>query len=788
MKRLGFLVIVILCFSSTLFAQQKEGEIALSEIMRGEEFVGYLPEKISWSEDSKMIYFSWNPESEILRSRYKVGRSGGEPERVSIEEEKDLPGNGIYSRDRKSKLFSKNGDIYLLFLRKNRTVQITNTTDYEYQPVFSSDEKAIIYRRGLNLFSWEIESGTTSQITNFVKGSEKKDVQKENYEKWVEQDELSLMSVLRERDDRELLEEKRSEQLKPFRPCKIYLNGKRLSSVKISPNMKVITFQLSKYPKSRKTIVPDYVVKSGFVDHQNSRSLVGAPLTFYEFGVYLTGSDSSYILDTKQIPGIYDKPDYLKEYVKEGDTLDTEYTKARKVYIFGPSFSNDGKVLVNIKALDNKDRWLMLLDSKSGKLKLLDWQHDDAWVGGPGIYGWQVAPGLGWVGDEKIWFQSEETGYSHIYTLDINNMEKRALTEGKFEILKACLSSDKKIFYITSNKETPFEQHFYSLPAEGGEMKKITGRSGKYEVTLSPDEKHLAIRYSYSNQPWELYAMPNKAGAKMIRLTHSTTEAFDAIEWYDPEIINFRASDGVDVPARLYQPEKDKKNGAAVLFVHGAGYLQNVHSWWSAYYREYMFHNLLIERGYTVLDIDYRGSSGYGRDWRTAIYRHMGGRDLDDFVDGAEFLIKEYQIDSERIGIYGGSYGGFITLMAMFNRPETFVSGAALRSVTDWAHYNHGYTSNILNTPVEDSLAYRRSSPIYFADGLEGQLLMLHGMIDDNVQFQDVVRLSQRLIELGKENWELAVFPVERHGFKESSSWQHEYSRILKLFEETLGK
>jgi dipeptidyl aminopeptidase/acylaminoacyl peptidase len=106
--------------------------------------------------------------------------------------------------------------------------------------------------------------------------------------------------------------------------------------------------------------------------------------------------------------------------------------------------------------------------------------------------------------------------------------------------------------------------------------------------------------------------------------------------------------------------------------------------------------------------------------------------------------------------------------------------------VTDWAHYNHGYTANILNTPVEDPKAYQKSSPLYFAEGLKGNLLMLHGMIDINVHFQDVVRLSQRLIELKKENWELAVFPLEDHGFVEASSWSDEYRRIYKLFEETL--
>ena len=179
----------------------------------------------------------------------------------------------------------------------------------------------------------------------------------------------------------------------------------------------------------------------------------------------------------------------------------------------------------------------------------------------------------------------------------------------------------------------------------------------------------------------------------------------------------------------------------AVIFVHGAGYLQNAHKYWSTYYREYMFHNLLASRGYVVLDPDYRASSGYGRDWRTAIYRHMGGHDLNDVVDGAKFLVQTEKVDPKRIGVYGGSYGGFITLMAMFTTPDVFAAGAALRPVTDWAHYNHGYTSNILNVPQIDPEAYKKSSPIYFAEGLKGRLLICHGMVDTNVFFQDSVRL-----------------------------------------------
>lgn len=420
-------------------------------------------------------------------------------------------------------------------------------------------------------------------------------------------------------------------------------------------------------------------------------------------------------------------------------------------------------------------------------MTVLDRQRDEAWVAGPGI-GSAFGPGsFGWMADSKnVWLQSEESGYSHLYTIDVTNGKKQFLTSGKYEVQEVSMSRDKQFFYIITNEVHPGEKHFYKLPAKGGKAQQITTMSGANDVTMSPDEKWLAIRYSYSNKPWELYLVENKVGAKPQQITNSTSAEFNSYAWRDPQVITFKARDGAEVYARLYQPKSPTPAGPAVVFVHGAGYLQNAHKWWSSYFREYMFHNLLVDKGYTVLDIDYRGSAGYGRDWRTGIYRFMGGKDLTDQVDGAALLVEKYQVDPKKIGIYGGSYGGFITLMALFTTPDVFAAGASLRPVTDWAHYNHGYTSNILNEPFTDSLAYAKSSPLYYAEGLKGALLICHGMVDTNVHFQDAVRLSQRLIELGKENWELAVYPVENHGFVEPSSWTDEYKRILKLFETNL--
>jgi dipeptidyl aminopeptidase/acylaminoacyl peptidase len=223
-----------------------------------------------------------------------------------------------------------------------------------------------------------------------------------------------------------------------------------------------------------------------------------------------------------------------------------------------------------------------------------------------------------------------------------------------------------------------------------------------------------------------------------------------------------------------------------VVFVHGAGYLQNAHQGWSGYFREFMFHSFLTRQGYLVLDMDYRASAGYGAAWRTAIYRDMGTPELEDLEDGVAWLVEEQGADRRRVGVYGGSYGGFLTLMALFKEPDLFAAGAALRPVTDWAHYNHPYTSNILNTPDLDPDAYQRSSPIEHAAGLSRPLLICAPMLDDNVFFQDTVRLAQRLIELGKEDWEVAIYPVEPHGFRRPDSWLDEYRRIFELFESRL--
>ncbi|NLR57125.1 prolyl oligopeptidase family serine peptidase [Chitinophaga polysaccharea] len=779
---------IIFLSANSTFAQQA-GPLTVEKIMRDPKWIGTSPDHVFWGTDNQTVYFDWNPDKQLSDSLYYASTKNNTPRKTDAAERALIKAraSGAYNTDKTLLAYSYQGDIYLLEIKTGKLTRITSTVATETSPVFSFGGKQIVFQQNNDLFAWDRTSGLISQLTSFDNGSKPVDSDERKAGNMEEQtlkaQQLELMQVVRDRKAKKDATTAFNKAHEPAALRRLYLQNKSLYNIGISPDGRFITYTLYTAPSGvRNTIVPEFVTASGYTTDIPARDKVGSPQGSYESYVYDRQRDTVLPVKTSDLPGIKDQPDYVKDYTKKDTPV------VRDVQVNGPWWSDQGThALAEVRSQDNKDRWMVLLDAATGTLKTLNRQRDEAWIGGPGI-DWGNG-NIGWIDENTAWFQSEATGYSHLYTVNVNNGGVKQLTSGQYEIQDVQLSPDKKYFYLTTNEVHPGEKQFYRMPVQGGRAERITTQPGANEVQVSPDGKWLAFRYSYSNKPWELYLQPNNPGSQPVQVTRlGQSDEFKSYPWRDPQVITFMARDQQPVYARLYTPDPAKNNGAAVIFVHGAGYLQNAHKWWSSYFREYMFHNLLTDKGYTVLDMDYRGSAGYGRNWRTGIYRHMGGKDLDDEVDGAKYLAEKLQVDARRIGIYGGSYGGFMTLMAMFTQPGTFAAGAALRSVTDWAHYNHGYTSNILNEPFTDSIAYRRSSPIYFAEGLQGKLLMCHGMIDTNVHFQDIVRLSQRLIELGKNNWELAVYPVEDHGFITPSSWTDEYKRILLLFESTLLK
>lgn len=786
MKRL----ITLLLLSGGVVQAQQIAPLTVEKIMRDQKWLGVAPSNFRWSADSKTVYFDWNPENKEKEQPYQASVSGAKP--VKSEEKLRDKAVGLdyeYPVNSSLGVAEKGGDLYIYNKKTHQETRLTHTIERESNAHFLANGD-LVFQRGENLFQFSLKTGEVTQLSNFVKGKAAGNKKNEGsvQDNWLKNEQTALFDIIKKRN------KKGDRPTGPFRGRNtdtektmkaIYLEDKFLTGVTASPDARYITYKLITQASGvTNTVVPNYVTASGYTEDIPARAKVGESLPVYESFIYDRSRDTVYRINTAQIPGIKDLPDYVKDYPKQLEERKKK-NEDRQVNLAGPFWNDSGSTAVVIAdAQDNKDLWILKLDAATGNLSLIDRQRDEAWIGGPGVGQWNV----GWIDNSRFYFQSEASGYSHLYVANLTTGIKKQLTSGKWEVQQVQLSKDRKTFYFKANKVHPGITHFYKLSVEGGEPVQLTSMKGGNEVTLSPDEQWLAISYSYMNKPWELYIQPNKPGAKAVQVTNSTTAEFNSYKWREPDLVSFKNRYGADVYARVYPAAKPDPNRPAVVFVHGAGYLQNVHYWWSQYSREYMFNNLLADNGYTVIDIDYTASSGYGRDHRTGIYRHMGGKDLTDQVDGVKMLVEKYNVDPKHVGIYGGSYGGFITLMALFTEQDVFASGGALRSVTDWAHYNHGYTSNILNEPYNDELAYQRSSPINFAAGLKGNLLMCHGMVDVNVHFQDIVRLSQKLIELGKNNWELAVYPVEDHGFTEPSSWTDEYKRIFKLFETTLKK
>lgn len=751
---------VALCAPAGAQTPRPGFDLSVRNIMRGQDLVGRSPDQVRFSPDGRWVYFRWrSPEAaDTATSVYRVAVRGGDPERLADSTaDRLMPGTGEWNPARTRQAFERMGDIFVVDA-DGRERRMTDTPARESQPELSNDGRTVYWVSGGNLFAAPVEGGALRQLTDIRMENAPRTPEPQGQRGALRRQQTELFDVVRDREEqrrrRELVDSLRA----TVRP--VYLGRNTfVNFYDVSPSGRYLLVTVAERVEGQQdVVVPFWVTESGYTEPRNTRTKVGEA----------EGSTRAALIDLETSRLTWVQPDSAHA--------------ARKVSVNGVGWapSADRALLVG-RSEDNKDRWIYSVGTDARPV-VVDALRDTAWVGGPGLYT------VGWLSDERVYFMSERTGWAHVYTAPATGGEATPVTQGPWEVRDLELSPDRRTFYLTTSETHPGEQYLYAVPVTGGARRRITPLEGWTETTVSPDGRWLALLHSTADTPPELYLMPNEAGARPRQVTESRTAEFRAGPWIRPEVVTFAARDGQTVYARIYRPRDlgAQPHGGAVLFVHGAGYLQNAHRGWSSYFREYMFNHLLASRGYTVMDVDYRGSAGYGAAVRTGIYRWMGGKDLSDHVDAARWMVANEGVDPARIGLYGGSYGGFITLMGLFTEPEVFRSGAALRSVTDWSHYNHGYTSNILNLPQDDTLAYRRSSPIYFAEGLRGDLLMAHGMVDVNVHFSDIVRLSQRLIELGKTNWELAVYPVEDHAFVRADSWADEYRRIYELFERTL--
>lgn len=832
--------------TSALLGQATD-ELTLERIMSHPEWLGRAPQAPYWNWDSRTFFFyrdqplvdGVDPRQRDL-FRQVVDGLNAELVPPSGWGEVDAPA-GAFDAARTQRAFQRDGDLFVRSLENGSLRQLTRTNDRETRPFFLADGRLGFYRGRDAVFARDLITGLEEQLFELRMAQEPEEKRSEERQKrdYVAREEERLIDWLRADSERYELRQDREDARRedPSRPDPAWFLGdkKELGAAWASPSGEwaLVTVRRDK-GRATQGKMPTYIAKSGDVEVRDVRPKVGEVKRPTDELLLLDRRTSTrYAVDLSELPTRSEDPlAELKRRAKErkqaeeseqsgasdpdteapeeeatqeeegggaeGDQhsdRDKKKPRAISIQLAGWSSTGDFAVLQAISH-DNKDRWIFAVfppapetegsEDAEPSVRMLHHQHDEAWIN------WSFRD-VDVLRDDRVIYLSEVSGYSNLYLVDprVPDAESTALVAGDFLVDDPTPSPDGSAVYYTANEIHPGRTEVYRVAVDDPDPVRLTDLGGLNEFVLSPDGTRLIVQNSQRVRPTELFvAELEGAGADSFlrprQVTDTVSPEFRDISWVAPQIVEVPSTHH-DRPiyARLYLPQDDvgPRPRPAVVFVHGAGYLQNAHFGWSGYFREFMFHTLLTRRGFVVLDMDYRASRGYGRDWRTAIYRQMGTPEVEDLEDGVRYLAAQHDVDSDRVGVYGGSYGGFLTFMAMFKEPELFAAGAALRPVTDWAHYNHPYTSNILNTPEIDPEAYQRSSPIEFAEGLNKPLLIAAGMLDDNVFFQDSVRLVQRLIELGKKDFELAVYPIEPHGFREPSSWTDEYRRILELFE-----
>ncbi|HJP98654.1 MAG TPA: prolyl oligopeptidase family serine peptidase [Rhodanobacteraceae bacterium] len=784
-------------------------KLTLEQIMADPDWIGPPVEDPYWSIDSRAIYYKLKRKGSPLHDLYRVDASGGAPVRLSDAELATADGPGVFDHAHDRAAFLRHGDVFVRDLATHATRQITRSDTGKSSLQFSGDGNVLSWRQGEGWHVWNAATGLVSQAAMLETTANPADVRPDQMERL----QLHLFSTLREDKAAKQALRERDDQLDADNPTRaaapFYLGDKvKVVTTSLSPDARwmVVVTEPKSYQPGKHPVVVHYVNESGYPETEKARTYVGRDSPAPDSLLLLDlRAHKQYKLSLDGLPGIHDDPLHdlrvkriaqLKKQGHDDEAAALAAPKPRTVsdnFVptasgFGPAIvwnRDAGNVAIELVANDHKDRWIATVDFRGHKLVTQDRLTDPAWIN------WSFNE-LGWLPDNHtLWFESEASGWAQLYVKPLDG-KARALTGTHYEVSSPVVSPDGKWFYVISNKQAPYDYDVYRVPTTGGDLQRITRFEGvacaecNRLFELSPDGSKLTVLHSSAYVPPQL-AVVNADGTGARELTDTRTPEYKALSstWVQPQFVKVPSSHGnFGIWAKYYQPAGyDASHGdPAVIFVHGAGYLQDVDQGWSYYFREQMFNNLLTQEGYVVLDMDYRGSAGYGRDWRDAIYRHMGHPELEDLLDGKAWMVKNHHVDPKRVGIYGGSYGGFMTEMALLRAPGQFAAGAALRPPSDWTSYNDGYTSDILNTAQLDPEAYRISSPIEYAKNLQDPLLISHGLIDNNVMPGDSIRLYQRFIELHKKNFWITLYPMERHAFEHADDWYDEYRRIHDLF------
>lgn len=449
---------------------------------------------------------------------------------------------------------------------------------------------------------------------------------------------------------------------------------------------------------------------------------------------------------------------------------------AADIYVARVDWRPDGRLAVQIQSRDQRRLDLWCYDVPTGERALLLQEESELWV--------NLHKDLRFVGDDGTFlWSSERTGFRHLSLHAPDGCLIRALTEGEWPVDSVVhLDEMQRRVYFLAGRETPLERHLYRVSLDGGEVIRVTGNPGFHGAVFAPNGTCYAQVFESRTSPPSVTVRSMDGRPPLIAHAGADLEEC-APGLRPPDLVQLAAADGTVLYGAIYRPGGAKPDppspGPAIVSVYGGPHGQTVADTWAMTVD--LRAQYLASRGFLVFKLDNRGSARRGLAFEGAIHRRMGTIEVQDQADGVRWLVGEGLAESERVGVYGWSYGGYMALMCLLTAPDVFKVGVAGAPVTDWDGYDTHYTERYMETPTANPDGYRMASTLAHAAALRGMLLLVHGMLDENVHFRHTARLINAL-EAADRPYDLVVFPDERHTPRGWAARRYLERRVVEFF------
>ncbi len=431
---------------------------------------------------------------------------------------------------------------------------------------------------------------------------------------------------------------------------------------------------------------------------------------------------------------------------------------------------------------------LLFANATSGKTETVLTEQDKYWINiSVGVFGPDTTANVYFLADGKhfLWL-SEHSGFRHLYVYDLAGKEVAQLTHGDWEVSGVIkVDEQAQAVYFISTKKSPIERQFYRVALAGGEPVELTHEHGTHSVSMSPDGQHFLDTYSNAMTPPQ-QRLYNRDGGLVATVEENQVPELESYHIQPEEFLTVPGADGTPLNAAMIKPNgfDPSRKYPVLVMVYGGPDVQVVRDGWGG--TTFLWNEMMAEKGFLIFMVDNRGAAGHGHNFDTPIYHHFGRAELADQLAGVKWLSSQPYVDSSRVGIWGWSFGGYMTCMAMLRAGDVFKAGFAGAPVTDWRRYDTIYTERYMGTPQDNPDGYRDSSPVNFAGELKGKLLIAHATGDDNVHFSNSLALQEGFVEAQKYA-EFLVYADRGHGIGDAAGRIHVFNRATQFFMENLN-